>query len=88
MILHQLNDDSNVVRVVLDGDDSHDVGRILRVGVLAVFVCKDEAGVGFVHLRSETPNSASSGRFLVSGWIKSTFSTRTEHVYVTAETVK
>ena len=38
MVLHQLYDDSDVVRVVLDGNDSHNVGRVLGVGVLAVLV--------------------------------------------------
>lgn len=38
MVLHELNDDPDVIRVVFDGDDSHDVGSILSVGVLAVLV--------------------------------------------------
>lgn len=38
MILHQLNNDPNVIRVVLDGYNPHDVRGIFRVRVLAVFV--------------------------------------------------
>lgn len=50
VILHQLDDDSNVVRVILDGNDSHDVGSVLGVRILAIFVGQDQAGVGFVDL--------------------------------------
>ncbi len=50
MVLHELDDDADVVRVVLDGDDSHDVGGVLRVGVLAVLVGEDQASVSLVHL--------------------------------------
>ena len=32
VVLHQLDDDPDVVAVVLDGDDPHDVGRVLRKG--------------------------------------------------------
>lgn len=38
MVLHQLDDDPDVVRVVLDGDDPHDVGGVFRVRILTVFV--------------------------------------------------
>lgn len=38
MVLHQLDDDPDVVGVVLDGDNPHDVGGVLGVGILAVFV--------------------------------------------------
>lgn len=38
MVLHQLDDDSNVIAVVLYGDDSHDIGSIFGIGVLAVLV--------------------------------------------------
>ena len=41
MVLHQLNDDSDVVGVILDGNYSHDVGRVFRVGVLAILVGQD-----------------------------------------------
>lgn len=50
MVLHQLDDDSDVVAVVLDGDDSHDVGRVFGVRVLAVLVRQDQTRVGFVNL--------------------------------------
>ena len=38
VILHQLDDHPDVVAVVLDGDDPHDVGSVLRVRVGAVLV--------------------------------------------------
>ena len=34
VVLHELQDDTDVVGIVLDGDDSHNVGRVLRVWVL------------------------------------------------------
>ena len=30
VVLHQLDDDPDVVAVVLDRDDPHDIGRVLR----------------------------------------------------------
>ena len=36
MVLHELNDDPDVVAVVLDGDHPHDVGRVFRVRIRAV----------------------------------------------------
>lgn len=50
MVLHELDDDPDVVGVVLDGDDPHDVGSVLGVRVLAVLVGQHEAGVGLVNL--------------------------------------
>ena len=50
MILHQLDDDPDVVTVVLDGDDPHDVGRVLRVGVRAVLVSQHQARVRLMNL--------------------------------------
>ena len=34
VVLHELQDDTDVVGIVLDRDDSHNVGRVLRVWVL------------------------------------------------------
>ena len=53
VVLHQLDDDPDVVRVVLDRDDAHDVGSVLRVGVLAVLVGEDQARVGLVDLNNK-----------------------------------
>ena len=50
VVLHQLDDDADVVAVVLDGDDAHDVGRVLRVRILAVLVGQDEAGIRVMDL--------------------------------------
>jgi hypothetical protein len=49
MILHQLNDDSYLVRIVFDRDDSHDIGRIFSVRIGAVFVGQYETSVRVVH---------------------------------------
>ena len=38
VVLEQLDDDFDVVMVVLDGDDSQDVGGVLSIRVLAVLV--------------------------------------------------
>ena len=50
MILHELNYDTDVIAVVLDGDDSHDIGGILRIRVWTVFVCKHQARICFMNL--------------------------------------
>ena len=50
VILHQLDDHPDVVAVVLDGDDPHDVGCVLRVRVGAVLVGQHKAGIGFMNL--------------------------------------
>ena len=55
MVLHELDDDPDVVRVVLDADDPHDVGSVLGVGVLAVLVGQHEAGVSLVNLHIARP---------------------------------
>lgn len=51
VVLHELDDDPDVVAVVLDGDDSHDVGGVLCVRVLAVLVGEHQARVRLVHLQ-------------------------------------
>jgi len=53
VVLHELDDDSDVIRVILDGDDPHDVGRVLGVRVLAVLVGQHQACVGLVDLESQ-----------------------------------
>ena len=50
MVLHELDDDPDVVAVVLDGDDPHDVGRVLRVGVRAVLVSQHQTCISLVNL--------------------------------------
>ena len=50
VVLHELDDDPDVVAVVLDGDDPHDVGGVLSVGVGAVLVSKHQARVSLVNL--------------------------------------
>ena len=51
MILHQLDDDPDVVAVVLDGDDPHDVGGVLSVWVLAILVGQKKTSVGLFQLK-------------------------------------
>ena len=51
MVLHELDDNPQVVGVVLDGDDPHDVGGVLRVGVLAVLVGQQQTRVRLANLQ-------------------------------------
>ena len=53
VVLHELDDDPDVVAVVLDGDDPHDVGGVLRVRVGTVLVGENQAGVRLVNLGQE-----------------------------------
>ena len=46
MVHHELNDDPGVLAEVLEADDSHDVGGVLGVGLLAELVGQHEAGGG------------------------------------------
>ena len=50
VVLHQLDDHPDVVAVVLDRDHPHDVGRVLRVRVLAVLVRQHQARVSLMYL--------------------------------------
>ena len=50
MVLQQLDNDLDVVMVVLDRYDAHDVGRVLGVGILAVFVGQHQTRVSLFHL--------------------------------------
>jgi len=50
VVLHELQDDPDVVSIVFDGDDPHDVGGILRVRILAVLVRQQQARVALTHL--------------------------------------
>ena len=51
MILHELNDNADVVRIIFDGDDSHDVGCILCVRILAVLIGQNQTRICFMHLK-------------------------------------
>ena len=42
---------SDIVAVVLDGDDSHDIRSVLRVWVWAILVGQHQTGVGLVNLK-------------------------------------
>lgn len=50
VILHELDDDPDVIGVVLDGYDPHDVGSVLGVGILTIFVGQNEACICFMYL--------------------------------------
>lgn len=52
VVLHQLDDHSNVVGIVLDGNDTHYVGSILCVRILTVLVGQNQARVGIVHFHA------------------------------------
>jgi hypothetical protein len=51
VVLHELQDDPDVVSIVFDGDDPHDVGGILRVRILAVLIRQQQARVALTHLK-------------------------------------
>ena len=65
VVLHELYDDPDVVRVVLDRNDPHDVGGVLRVRVLAVLVGQHQASVRLVHLRGQRERKEESGFSLI-----------------------
>ena len=50
MVLHELDDDPEIMGVVLDGDHAHDVRRVLRIRVLAVFVSQEQTRVSLSDL--------------------------------------
>ena len=56
VILHKLNDYSNIIRVILDGNDTHDICCILGIRVLAVLIGKDKARISFMDLSCHTYN--------------------------------
>jgi hypothetical protein len=45
-----LQNDPDVVSIVFDGDDTHDVGGVLGVRILAVLVGQQQARVALSHL--------------------------------------
>ena len=49
MVHHELDDDPGVLAVVLEGDDPHDVGGVLRVRLLAELVGQDQDAGGLVR---------------------------------------
>jgi len=50
VVLQQLDDYLDVVMVVLDRYNAHDVGGVFSVRVFAVFVGQHQARVSFFHL--------------------------------------
>jgi len=50
VVLQQLDDYLDVVMVVLDRYNAHDVSRVFSVWVFAVFVGQHQARVSFFHL--------------------------------------
>ena len=42
---------SDIVAVVLDGDDSHDIRSVLRIWVWAILVGQHQTGIGLVNLK-------------------------------------
>ena len=49
MILHQLNDHSNVVRIVFDRNDSHYISCIFCIRILTIFVGQYQTSISIVH---------------------------------------
>lgn len=54
VVLHQLDDDPYVVRVVFDGDNPHNVGCVLRVRILTILVGQYQASIRLMDLQGET----------------------------------
>lgn len=52
VILHQLDNDADLIAEILDGDDSHDISGVLGVRIGAVLVGDDQHAVGQVGLGS------------------------------------
>ena len=53
VVLQQLDDDLDVSVIVLDGDDTQDVGRVLSIRLLAVLVGQHQASVRLLHLNKQ-----------------------------------
>lgn len=62
MILHKLYNHSYVFAVVFDRDDSHNIGSIFSIGILAIFIGQYQAGISFVYLRHNQSNHTMSQR--------------------------
>lgn len=52
MVLHELDDDSDVAIVVFDADHPHDVRSVFGVRITAVFVGQYKTGVRLVDFHS------------------------------------
>ncbi len=52
MILHELHDDAYFRGVVFDGNDAHNICRVLRVGIRTVFIRQHQARVRVFYLKS------------------------------------
>lgn len=52
MVAHQLDNDPDVLVEILDRDDPHDVGSILRVWISTSWIREDQAGVGLRELKA------------------------------------
>ena len=65
VVLQQLDDDLDVIVVVLDRYDAHDVCSIFSVRIFAVFVGQHQARISFFHLQ-QSP-------LLSPLWIRSIF---------------
>ena len=50
MVEEQLDDDPGVLAVILDTDHPHDVGRVLRVGVLRILVGQNHNRISILSL--------------------------------------
>ena len=54
MVLQELHNDLNVREEVFNGDDSHDVGRIFLVWILAILVSQYQASICIANLKQQT----------------------------------
>ncbi len=65
VVLEQLDDHFDVCVVVFDGDDPHDVRRVLGIRVLAILVRQNQYGVGFFYLQTKLDDQISSFCFRI-----------------------
>ena len=41
VVLHQLDDHPDVITIIFDGDDSHDVCSIFSIRIRTIFICQN-----------------------------------------------
>lgn len=50
VVLHQLNNNTNVIAVIFYRDHSHDICSIFGIRILTVFIGQDQTGICFMNL--------------------------------------
>lgn len=50
MILHQLNNNTNIITIIFYRNDAHNISCILSIRILTVFIGKNQACISFMNL--------------------------------------